>query len=262
MEKLPARTGWFWVREGFRLFRRQPAEVSTLFLAYALLMILLGVVPLLGQILPLLLVPVFAIAFMEAGRQLDQGQRVTPALLLTGFRSPMRRELLKLGVLYLVAALLAAGVAMLVDDGTYWKMLTQSDQVSAKEMQNSNVGITVMSAAAIYGLATLCLWFAAPLIAWQGMKVGKAVFYSFFAVRYNMGAFLAYGMAWAGLALLPSIASSVVAILFGQAFIARALAMSLLLVLVVVLHCSFYPSYAGVFGKREAGSADPPRLPG
>ena len=66
MEKLPAKTGWIWIKEGFALFRKQPAEISTLFLAYMFAMLLLNVVPLLGRILPLVLVPVFAMSFMQA----------------------------------------------------------------------------------------------------------------------------------------------------------------------------------------------------
>ncbi|MGS0688962.1 BPSS1780 family membrane protein, partial [Nakamurella sp. GG22] len=49
MEKLPAKTGWIWVKSGFALFRRQPAEISTLFLAYMFIMLAVGIIPVLGQ---------------------------------------------------------------------------------------------------------------------------------------------------------------------------------------------------------------------
>ena len=55
MEKIPAHTGWSWVKQGFALFRKQPAEMSTLFLAYMFLMLILGIIPVLGQMLPLIL---------------------------------------------------------------------------------------------------------------------------------------------------------------------------------------------------------------
>ena len=66
MEKLPANAGWLWVKQGFALFRKQPAEMATLFLAYMFLMLIIGIVPLFGQILPMVLVPVFSMAFMQA----------------------------------------------------------------------------------------------------------------------------------------------------------------------------------------------------
>ena len=88
MEKLPAKTGWLWVKDGFALFRKQAAEVSTLFLSYMFLMLALGIVPVIGQLLPLILVPVFAMSFMQACANIEQGKRVYPNLLLVGFRSP------------------------------------------------------------------------------------------------------------------------------------------------------------------------------
>src|SRR5438876_9355872 len=103
MEKLPANTGWTWVKEGFALFRKQPAELSTLFISYIFLMLALGIIPVVGQILPLVLVPVFSMAFMQACVQIEQGKRIYPSLLLTGFRSPAFPNLLKLGGLYLLA---------------------------------------------------------------------------------------------------------------------------------------------------------------
>ena len=75
MEKIPANTGIEWIRQGFALFRKQPAELSMLFLLYMLLLFSLSIIPLLGQILPLLLVPVFSLAFMQACVQIEAGKR-------------------------------------------------------------------------------------------------------------------------------------------------------------------------------------------
>ncbi|HTN67517.1 MAG TPA: BPSS1780 family membrane protein, partial [Burkholderiaceae bacterium] len=115
MEKLPAKSGWLWVKEGFALFRKQPAEMSTLFMAYMFLMLVVGLVPLLGQVLPLFLVPIFSIGFLQACANVERGQRVFPNLLLTGCRSPARNRLLQLGVLYLLAAILAIALSSIID---------------------------------------------------------------------------------------------------------------------------------------------------
>ena len=104
MEKLPAYAGWLWIKDGFALFRKQPIELSTLFLSYMFLMFAIGIIPVLGQLLPLILVPVFSMAFMQACVHVEQGKRISSKLLLTGFRSPAFSKLLKLGGLYLAAA--------------------------------------------------------------------------------------------------------------------------------------------------------------
>ena len=99
MERIQASQGIEWIRQGFSLFRQQPAELSMLFLLYMLLMFSLSLIPVLGQLLPLLLVPVFSMAFMQACVNIEAGIKVRPKVLLTAVRSPALGTLLRLGVL-------------------------------------------------------------------------------------------------------------------------------------------------------------------
>ena len=124
MDKLPAITGWLWVKEGFAIFRKQPAELSTLFFGYMFLMLAVGIIPVIGQLLPLILIPLFSMTFMHACVHVMTGKRVYPNLLLVGFRSPAVRTLIKLGTLYLVAAIVAIGASSLVDGGVFWQAIT------------------------------------------------------------------------------------------------------------------------------------------
>lgn len=252
MENLPANTGWLWVKEGFALFRKQPAEISTLFLSYMFLMLAIGIVPLLGQILPLVLVPVFSMAFMQACVHVEQGKKVYPNLLLTGFRSPAFRTLLKLGVLYLVAAVVAVAASALVDDGVFWQVMSGNKEMEEETIRNSNMSLAMMFSAAVYLPAAMAFWYAAPLIMWKKMGVGKAVFYSFFAVKRATKAFMVYGLAWLLIGvLIPAIVSSILAMMFGKAFIVMVLLLPLSLMLTVVMYCSFYPTYTHMFGRPE-----------
>ena len=250
MENIPANAGWLWVKEGFALFRKQPAEISTLFLAYMFMMLIIGIVPLLGQILPLVLVPVFSMAFMEACTRIEQGKKVYPNLLLTGFRSPAFRSLLKLGVLYLLAAVIAIAASTIVDGGVFWQVMSGSKEVDAEAIGQSNMSTAMMFAALVYLPAAMAFWYAAPLIMWQKMGVGKAVFYSFFAVKRAGKAFMTYGLAWLLIGVvIPAIVSSLLAMLFGKAFIVMVVLLPLSLMLTVVMYCSFYPTYTHLFGR-------------
>jgi hypothetical protein len=252
MEKLPAKTGWEWVKAGFALFRKQPAELSTLFMSYMFLMFAIGIIPLLGQVLPLVLVPVFSMAFMQACVHVEQGERVYPNLLLTGFRSPAFRSLLALGVLYLMAAIGAVAVSALVDGGVFWNIMSGQTAVDASTMHDSNISLAMLVAAAAYVPAAMAFWYAAPLIMWDGMGVGKAVFYSFFAVRNAGKAFIVYGLAWFLVgALLPAMASSLIALLLGNARITVLILLPVSLIMTVVMYCSFYPTYIAVFRRKE-----------
>lgn len=252
MGKLPANTGWVWVKEGFALFRKQPVEMSTLFLAYMFLMLAVGVLPLLGQILPLVLVPALSMAFMEACRNIEQGKKVYPSLLVTVFRTPALKKLLVLGAFYLLAAVLALAASALIDGGVTWQVMSGSKELNAEMIRNSNMSLAMMFAAAVYVPAAMAFWYAAPLIAWQGMGVGKAIFYSFFAVQRAGRAFLVYGLAWMGIGVLfPAIVSSFVALVLAKG-IAVLIALPLSLVLTIVMYCSFYPTYTWIFGRPQA----------
>lgn len=250
MEKLPAKTGWEWVKAGFALFRKQPAELSTLFISYMFLMFAVGIIPLLGQVLPLVLVPVFSMAFMQACVQVEQGKRVYPTLLLTGFRSPAFRSLALLGLLYLLAAVGAVAASALVDGGMFWNIMSGQAPVDAGSMRGSGLSLAMLVAAALYIPAAMAFWYAAPLIMWDGMGIGKAIFYSFFAVRNAGKAFIVYGLAWILVGvLLPAMLSSLIAMLLGDARITVLILLPVSLILTVVMYCSFYPTYTTVFRK-------------
>lgn len=252
MEKLPAKTGWNWIKEGFALFRKQPAETSTLFLAYMFLMLALSIIPLLGQLLPLILVPIFSMSFMQACVSIEHGKRVYPNLLLIGFRSPTLKNLLILGCLYLAAAVIAVAASALIDGGLFWMMVTGQTALDTKEIQNSNLSLGMLFSAAIYTPAAMAFWYAAPLIMWKKMPVSKAIFYSFFAVWREMKAFTVFALAWVAIGvLLPAIVSVLIAQLAGNASVTIMVLLPLSIVLTVIMYCSFYPTYTHVFGKPD-----------
>jgi len=256
LENIPARSGWLWVKEGFALFRKQPMELSTLFLSYTFLMLGIGIIPVLGQVLPLMLTPAFSMAFMEACVQVEQGKRVYPSVLLAGFRAPSFRLLVVLGIFYVIAAVVAIAASALVDGGLFWSIISGQTALDADTIRDSNVSLAMMFSAAVYAPAAMAFWYAAPLIMWNGMGVGKAVFYSFFAVKKAGKAFIVYALArFIVGAMVPAFFSSLIAIIAGNAAVGTMILIPVWLVMTVVLYCSFYPTYTWLFGKKDV--ADP-----
>ncbi|RXZ33701.1 hypothetical protein D9O50_11390 [Oxalobacteraceae bacterium CAVE-383] len=250
MQKLPATTGWRWIKQGFAIFAKKPAELTTLFILYFFMMVIIGIVPIVGQLAQLILIPVFAMTFMQASLNVENELRVFPSLLLTAFRSPQRKTLLMLGMLYLLAALLAFGAAALVDDGTLWQLLTSDGDPDPAKIQQSHILLTVLFGALVYIPAAMAFWFAAPLIAWQQMPLPKALFYSFFAVLRAGRAFLLYALGWIALGvILPFLVSRVLAQLTGSLFLPIIILMPLSISLSVAMYCSFYATYIEIFGK-------------
>ncbi len=252
MERLPASTGIAWIRQGLALFRRQPAELSLLFLLYMLLMFSLSLIPLAGQVLPLLLMPAFSMAFMQACFEIEAGRKVRLGLLLTAFRSPALGTLLRLGSLYMLAAIAAVAMSSLVDGGTFWKLM--SGQVKADDEGVAVAGLPLAMAfsALVYLPFAMGFWHAAPLATWQRMGLFKAIFYSFFAVRRCGKAFLAYALGWivVGVAA-PAMLSALLGLLLGKTLVSVMLLMPLSVILTLVMYCSFYPTYTAVFGQPE-----------
>lgn len=245
MEKLPANSGWLWIKQGFGLFIKQPGALITLILLYGLFNMVVGIVPVLGQIALVLLVPVFSTAFAQACANIEQGQRVTPGLLFTGFRKPILPRLMTLGLLYMIVALLAMGLSSLVDDGMLLKLMTGQVNPNANAVRDANIGTAFLVAIAVCIPAAMGFCFAAPLIYWQNLSVGKAVFFSFFAVQRSLLAFIVFGIS---LFSISMIAIQCVLLVFGRTQLAMSMLLPLSMLLSVQMHCAFYASYRHIFG--------------
>jgi hypothetical protein len=256
MEKLPASVGWLWVKEGYTLFRKQPFELSTLFLSYMFLMFALSLLPKLGQLLQVILAPVFSMAFMQACVHVEQKKRVYPNLLLVGFRSPAFVKLVIVGMLYLLAAIAALGLSTLIDGGVLWKVMTGQMVLDQKVARDSNMSLAMLLAGVVYTPAAMAFWYAAPLVMWQEMGVGKALFYSFFAALKAVKAFLLYGLVWMGIGvLLPTLVFTILGLFFNPSLLTAIVWLPLSIVLVIVMYCSFYPAYTSIFGNTSKNSA-------
>lgn len=247
MGKLPASTGWLWIKQGFELFKQQPGSLTSLAMLYAMLNLVLSIVPLVGQLAAIVLIPAFSVAFMQACADVEQGKRVVPALLLSGFRKPAFPKLLAVGLLYVSAAALAIGLASLVSDGMLVKLLTGKIAHDSAEARDANLGSAMLLILAIGLPAAMAFCFAAPLIYFQNMGVGKSIFYSFFGVLRAFKTFVVFAVSQFGLMLLLS---QIVGLIFGRSATLFVMVMQIVLVLFSVLfHCSFYASYRQIFGS-------------
>lgn len=242
---MTAKSGWGWIAQGFNLFRRQPVEMSTLFLCYLLLVLMVGFIPLFGQVLPVVLIPVFSIGFMTACASIEANQKVTPRLLATGFKSPALRRLLMLGLCYAVAIALTVATSSLFDGGAFMGVMG-----AQKEAQDLDILPGMLVSMVIYIPAGMAFWHAATLIAWHDMPLAKALFYSFFAVWRAGRAFVVYAVGWAVIGVLaPALVTAVLSALISKPTAMLLVLIPLTLFLTVIMYCSFYPTYVAAFGR-------------
>lgn len=255
MNKIAASAGWSWVKQGFALFRKQPGGMSTLFLAYMIVTALLNLIPLLGQVAQGVLLPVFSIGFMRAAQQIQLERPVVPALLGTGFQKPLLGRLCVLGALHIVAAIVAAGVLLLIaDTETLTQMATGRTQPDPELLRGSGLFPGMLMALLIYLPAITVICFAVPLVFWSAMGPGKALFYAFFAAKRAFTAFVVFGFSLFAIAL---ISSQVVLLLLGFGPFALALLRVMFVLLFGVAHCALYAAYCDIFGTPAADDKTP-----
>jgi hypothetical protein len=259
MTHLPARTGWEWLKQGMRLFRQQPAALTTLLLANTLLanlLLAIGISALDGYIGPLLvviLIPSLSMSFMQACLMIDNGDRITLGVLMTGFRKDAAARLFKVGVIYfgVFALLMLVGSAVMPESLRHLPMNVTLDPGGKLPFSGQDVlvmfGLTLLQ---IVSLLVLC--FAAPLAYWKRMGPGKAAFYSFFAVVRAARAFCALLLSWFG--IFTGIVF-VIALVFTHIALAQVVAMWLMFLFVLVLQCAIYASYRDIFGKPDIHGA-------
>lgn len=255
MNKLPMRTGWLWVQQGWQLFRKQPGGLMALFFCCMFLSMFSLAVPLLGSIAPTLLAPMFTVAILQACADVEHGQRAQPRLVFSGFRQPLRRPLLGLGALYLLVMLVALGVLSLLDNGNLIHMASREVEVDEAALEQSRGPLFLASLIYMLGWLFSCL--AAPLIVWQKMSLGKALFYSVVTVKRDFRAFFAAALL---LFILFQIGTALPVFLLSSPQLKLTVIFTLFLIMVVLLHCTLYVCYRHYFGTPPA-SAVPASTP-
>ena len=248
MSAIPAKAGWSWLKQGMDLFRKQPAALTTLLFANVLFSFAIGAVPLLGQIAAVVLIPSFSMSFMQACLMIEHGQRVTPLVLLTGFRKPAVINLCKIGLAYLAVTAVLTLIAYLMIGEGFWKQAA-SPTVPAVVDRSDLLGVLLIAILEIATVMALC--FASPLAFWQKMPPGKAIFYSFFAVMRSARVFLVMLMAWFGIFMSASI---VLLMVFGNASIGRVVITWLGFLFILLLQCAMYAGYRQIFGVPDLGA--------
>ena len=249
---LPARHGWLWVMHGFSLFRAYAALWLLLLFFYWLALALAGVVPLVGPMFALCLIPGVSAGLMVACRAAQHG--VPPSLrhIFEPFLRN-RRGQLRLGLVYLAGTALALAASAMFDGGLFLRAWLGGG-VDARQAVALRPGLL-----AFMGLFTpvmLAFWFAPALVHWKGMAPSKALFFSVFAGLRNWRAFLVYGLGWA---FFMFVVPTVIAIGLGLVLsadmrgvtVASFIIMPYMFAALAALFCSFYSSYASIFPDTE-----------
>lgn len=244
---LPFSRGLAWLRGGFALWRKNPALLTFLTFGYLLMLILVSLVPHIGQVLASLLMPVLSVGILNGCRAVDQGRRVGPDILFSGFRNN-EKALFAIGGAYFAASLAVLLITMLADGGILFRAMTGAAPVTEESANAPGFPLALAVGTALSTPVMMAYWFAPLLAGWEGLSAPKALFFSFVACLRNWRPFLAFGLSLAVFgALLPGMVVGLASLI--SPILGSILSVPLPLVLLPVVFASFYVNACDVFGR-------------
>ena len=247
-----AARGARWLGEGWQLFRVAPLGWLALACVYLLGTNIVALVPAIGFVAALMMVPALTVGMMSAARAAAHGAQPHVRMLAEGFQGE-RRAQLGLGAVYFLLSMLVFGATALADqEGKLRSVL--GGRAPAEQLLPGDLLLPAAVFALSYAPVLMMFWFAPPLAAWHSTGALKALFFSFVACVMNWRAFLAYGAAIALMMMAVPLAALLAlrAIAGAELGVAVAsLVFPLLLLMLPTLFASFYVSYRDVFGVEK-----------
>ncbi|MDP2016759.1 BPSS1780 family membrane protein [Hydrogenophaga sp.] len=250
---VPARTGLQWVKLGVKTFFRQPLAMSGLFFMFMATVSVLSLIPFLGTVISLALVPAATLGLMAATREAVQGRFPMPSALISGLRgTPVQtRNMLILGALYAAGLLLVLGVATLFAGEATPPLDPNAADVTAEVVRASLANQGLLAGLVVYLPVLMAFWHAPALVHWHGVSPGKSLFFSFMACWGNKGAMLIYSLGWVGVFMLVGLLMSLLGAFLGGVEALSIVLYPAVLFMASMFHASIYFTFVDSFESAE-----------
>jgi uncharacterized membrane protein len=200
--RVHAGRGWGWIRDGIDYFRRQPGIWIILTLIFFALMFGLSLVPLVGSIITILVIPVLVGGLLAGCRTLENGAELELAHLFAGFRAHTG-PLMLVGVIgFALTAAIMIPAALLIGTGGMIALATGS---TSGAVFGTTALIGLLLALALFIPVNMAMWFAPALVMLQAQSAPRAIAESFRGCLRNIVPFLVYSVILFVLAMIASI---------------------------------------------------------
>lgn len=250
----PARRGFAWLAQSWAMFSRARMPWLVLISVYYTILLVVNLVPVIGQLGWPLLKPIFAVGLLAAAWAQERGETPTPADLFKGFKANVR-ALLPLGAAFIAGVALAALSTSIVDGGLFIGMIAGQQAPTLESLSSGRLQAGLLFGALVAMPVTLALWFAPALVVFQDAGPAVALRASFRAAMANWRPLTVYGMGVLVFGvLLPLVAGQAMLMLFPSETMLAAVQFVLLaygLMFAATLHISDYVSYRDVFHSGE-----------
>jgi uncharacterized membrane protein len=216
-----AGNGWAWIADAWSLTGQQRGTWIGLFIVFAVVVIVLSLIPFLGSLALALITPVLYGGIMLGCDAQRRGQRLEVGHLFAGFKAHAGK-LIGVGVITLLAFLAIFVVIMAIFGFGMMSIMMGGAEPSPEQLEAGLAGM-LLAVLIMTGLSIpvyMAIWFSTPLITLNGMEVGAALKASFFACLKNILPFLVWGIMIFVLAIVASIPLFLGWLLLGPVLIA------------------------------------------
>jgi hypothetical protein len=245
INSLPASAGVLWLRDGMRLFGRQPIGLPAMVVVYLAMLVAPALLPVIGIAISGVLAPFASVGLLGVCRDIAEGRMPMPTAFAQPFRpGPARIHLLRLGIINAILLLLVASIASLLAPAPGGE--------APASLQDIPLDALLLQLL-LYLPVMALMWFAPVLAGWHAISPAKAMFGSVVACWRNVGPMLIFALAAGALTL----GASVVAMMLLSALISSREVLSVAiapigLALMSIVQASLYPMYRGVFVDEAA----------
>lgn len=259
LQIVPARTGTLWVRLGIQTFFKQPLALAGLFFMCMAALSIISLVPILGSIAAMVLLPTMALALMAATLEATKGKFPTPSIVLSALRAGQQgiRPMLVLGTMYAVGFMAVLGISAVVDGGEFARVFMGSRGAEEASDEPLRLQAGMLAFMVLHLPLSLAFWHAPALVHWHGISPGKSLFFSLVACWRNKGAYLVFGLSWFAVLLTVGMVVQLLAALLGQPAFLGVGAFVITLLTTCMFLTSIYFSFRDCFAADEVEEKAP-----
>lgn len=255
------RDGWLWFSAGFARYRRNPILMMFWVMTYWTMLGLVGLMPVVGDVLVAALAPVLMVGVLAGCRELDRDLMPSFTVMFSGLGARLQ-PLMGLGLIHFALTIGALALTAFWDGGALLQYMARGTLGSPElPMPNpaemSATGLIVALLA--YVPVLLAFAYAPLLVAWRNFGLGKALFFSLVAswrawrgLIGFLAALVVFGI------LLPSLAMMLLVSLgLDDTLVTSLVIVPIVAILAPTVVSGFYTSYGRVLPAATAEGSSP-----
>lgn len=192
-----------WLKAGWRLFVKKPGTWIGLVVVGAIILVLLGAIPMLGHLAAHFFLVIFVGGLLLGCKSLSEGGELRIEHLFAGCKQNTG-NLVMVSVYYLVGILIIFGVVFVIGGSSILSGAIIG-QLAGAGMIAGGVMLALLVGLALYTPLAMAIWFAPALVVFHNVAPLDAMTASFRVCLKNMGPFLLYGVVVLVLMVLAAI---------------------------------------------------------